>query len=80
MKADEMWRKIPLSRAILEIVASKPEGVSESKLEMLLKKEYGLEVSKAEFYSTLMKLELQGLIYVESVGKELSIRPSPSLH
>lgn len=80
MKNEVSWNKIPLSRAILEIVASKPEGLSESKLETLLKKEYGIDISRSEFYSTLMRLELHGLIYVELVGKELLIKPSPTLY
>ncbi|MEM1641889.1 MAG: ArsR family transcriptional regulator [Desulfurococcaceae archaeon] len=80
MKNEVPWNKIPLSRAMLEIIASKPEGLPESKLESMLKKEYGIETSKPELHGALMKLELGGLIYVESVGKELLIKPAPILY
>lgn len=80
MKEERASSKIPLLRAILEVIASKPEGLSESRLEAVLKKEYGMDFSRAEMYHALMKLELQGLIQVEFVGKELSIKPSQSLY
>jgi DNA-binding PadR family transcriptional regulator len=66
---------MPLHRVVLEIVFSRPEGISESKLEELIRKEYGVEMSKSQLYHTLMKLELQGLIQVETVGREFFIKP-----
>jgi DNA-binding PadR family transcriptional regulator len=66
---------MPLHRIILEIVFSRSEGLNESKLEDIMKKEYGVEVTKSELYHALMKLELQGLIQVEAVGKEFLIKP-----
>ncbi|MCY0868884.1 MAG: ArsR family transcriptional regulator [Desulfurococcus sp.] len=74
------WRITPLFRVMLEILASKPEGIYESSLEELLRKEYGLTLSKPELYHTLMKLELSGLIQVESVGRELFIKLSPRFY
>ncbi|MCC6040681.1 MAG: ArsR family transcriptional regulator [Desulfurococcaceae archaeon] len=69
------WKYMPLHRIILEVVFSRSEGLSESKLEEIIRKEYGLDTTKSELYHTLMKLELQGLIHVESIGKEFLIKP-----
>ncbi len=66
---------MPLHRIVLEIVFSRPEGLSESRLEEVIRKEYGVEVTKSELYHTLMKLELQGLIQVENLGREFLIKP-----
>jgi Fe2+ or Zn2+ uptake regulation protein len=66
---------MPLHRIILEVVFSRPEGLSESKLEEIVRKEYGVDITKSELYHTLMKLELQGLIQVETIGKEFLIKP-----
>ncbi|ADV65386.1 hypothetical protein [Desulfurococcus mucosus] len=71
------WRITPLFRAILEILVSKPEGMPESDLEDALKKKYELVFNKSELYHTLIRLELSGLIQVESVGRELFIKISP---
>lgn len=62
---------------MLEIVLSKTEGIAESKLIEILKKEYDYEPSKPELYHELMKLELQGLVYVEYVGREYLIKVTP---
>jgi Fe2+ or Zn2+ uptake regulation protein len=80
VKNQESWHRIPLPRAILEIVAARQEGTLESKLEATLKKEYGIEVSKSEIYRALVLLELQGLVYVEAAGREFIIRPTPQLY
>ncbi|MEM1628329.1 MAG: helix-turn-helix domain-containing protein [Desulfurococcaceae archaeon] len=72
------WKATPVFRAILEIAISKPEGVSESELEEILRKNYDIEITKPELYHTLIKLELHGFLRVEHVGKELMIRLSPS--
>jgi Fe2+ or Zn2+ uptake regulation protein len=72
------WRLTPLYRLILEIVIDHPEGVSESDLIDILKKEHEVDVGRAELYKALMKLELSGYIQVETVGKEFVIRLSPS--
>jgi len=69
------WKYMPLHRIVLEIVFSRPEGLSESRLEEVIRKEYGVEVTKSELYHTLMKLELQGLIQVENLGREFLIKP-----
>jgi len=66
---------MPLHRIVLEIVFSRPEGLSESKLEEVIRKEYGMNITKSELYHTLMKLELQGLIQVETIGREFLIKP-----
>lgn len=71
---DVIWRKMPLHRAVLEIVLSRTEGVTESRLIEILKREYDYEPSRPELYHVLMKLELQGLIYVEPVGREYLIK------
>lgn len=76
-KNHEVWRKMPLHRAVLEIVLSKPEGITESKLLETLKKEYEIEVSTSELYNVLMKYELNGLIFVEYVGKEFLVKLTP---
>lgn len=73
----DAWKKMPLHRAVLEIVLSKPEGVTESKLIESLKKEYQIEPSRSELYQVLMKLELQDLIHVEQVGKDFLIKVTP---
>ncbi|MFZ8782478.1 MAG: ArsR family transcriptional regulator [Desulfurococcaceae archaeon] len=75
MNRNSTWKQMPLHRVVLEIVFSRPEGISESKLEELIRKEYGVEMSKSQLYHTLMKLELQGLIQVETVGREFFIKP-----
>lgn len=72
------WRITPLFRAIVEIVIDRQEGVMESELSELLKKEYSLEFTKADLYHELMKLELQGIIQVEQIGKELFIKLTPN--
>lgn len=72
------WKATPVFRAILEVAISKPEGVPESDLEEILKKDYKIELTKPELYRILMKLELYGFLRVEHVGKELVIRLSPS--
>jgi hypothetical protein len=74
-KGQEIWRKIPLHRAVLEVIMSRPEGIMESKLVEILKKEYDIEVSTSELYNVLMKCELGGLIQVYHVGKEFLIKP-----
>ena len=79
-KNQEVWRKMPLHRAVLEIVLSKPEGITESKLIETLKKEYYIETTLPELYNVLMKCELSGLIYVEHVGREFFVKPSPTAH
>jgi len=66
---------MPLHRIVLEIVFSRPEGLSESKLEEIIRKEYGVEVTKSELYHILMRLELQGLIQVENIGREFLVKP-----
>lgn len=76
----EVWRKMPLHRAVLEIIISKPEGITESKLVEMLKKEYDIEVSISELYNILMKYELGGLIQVEYVGKEFLIKLTPQAY
>lgn len=76
MKNNSIWRKIPLHRIILEIVVSKLEGLSESKLLSMLKEIYDVEPTKRELYDTLLKLEIQGYITVDYVGKEFLIKPT----
>lgn len=81
MKGSDVWKKIPLHRAVLEVVISRSEGISETKLIEVLKREYEIEPTHSELYHIFMKLELQGLIRVEYIGKEFVIRPSPqALH
>lgn len=72
------WRIIPLFRAILEVLVEKPEGLGESALFESLRKNYGLEFTKPDLYKALMKLELQGIIQVEQVAKELHVRLAPN--
>jgi len=71
------WRITPFFRAVLEVLISRPEGLHESDLEDLLRKEYDLSFNKSELYHVLMRLELSGLIQVEPVGRELFIKLSP---
>ncbi len=71
------WRITPLFRAILEVLVSKPEGITESDLDEALKKKYGLVFARSELYHTLMRLELTGLIQVEPVGREFFVKLSP---
>jgi len=80
MKNHEVWRRMPLHRAVLEIILSRPEGITESKLIDLLKKEYGIETTTPELYSVLMKYELSGIITVEHVGKEFLIKLTPQAY
>lgn len=72
------WRITPLFRAVLEVLAERPEGLGESTLAEILKKNYGLEFTKPDLYKALMKLELQGIIQVEQVAKELHVRLAPN--
>ncbi|WP_440059035.1 ArsR family transcriptional regulator [Thermogladius sp. 4427co] len=71
-----LWRNAPLYRIVVEEVLSRPEGVLESDLIEILKKKYDIEISRAELYQSLIKLELNGFIHVDYVGKEMKIRPS----
>jgi hypothetical protein len=66
-----IWRNMPIYRLVLEILARRPEGVTERELLTLLKKEYGLAISKKELYQALLKLEINGYIKVEPVGKNI---------
>ncbi|MEZ0393485.1 MAG: ArsR family transcriptional regulator [Desulfurococcaceae archaeon] len=78
MNRRERFLSTPLHRLIMELVLERPEGAGESELLEALQKE-GLDVSKGELYAELMKLELQGYVHVEPIGKELKIRASPKL-
>ncbi|MGC9011729.1 ArsR family transcriptional regulator [Thermogladius sp.] len=79
MSKRTLWRTSPLFRVVIEEVLAKPEGILESELLEILKKKHDLEVSKPELYQALIKLELNGFITSEFIGKELKIRPSKSL-
>lgn len=67
---------MPLHRAVLEIVLSRPEGITESRLIDTLRKEYDIDATLSELYNVLMKYELSGYIQVEYVGKEFLIKPT----
>uniref|UniRef100_A0A7J3XZD7 ArsR family transcriptional regulator n=1 Tax=Thermogladius calderae TaxID=1200300 RepID=A0A7J3XZD7_9CREN len=79
MSKKTLWRTTPLFRVVIEEVLSKPEGILESEIIEILKKRYDIDVSKPELYQALIKLELNGFIKVEHIGKEMKIRPSKTM-
>ncbi|MCI4461987.1 MAG: ArsR family transcriptional regulator [Thermogladius sp.] len=79
MSKKTLWRTAPLFRVVIEEVLSKPDGILESELIEILKKRYDMDISKPELYQALIKLELNGFIRVEHIGKEMKIRPSKTM-
>jgi DNA-binding PadR family transcriptional regulator len=79
MSKKPLWRTAPLFRVVIEEVLSKPDGILESELIEILKKRYDMDISKPELYQALIKLELNGFIKVEHIGKEMKIRPSKTM-
>jgi|GEM_PF-1519208 DNA-binding PadR family transcriptional regulator len=79
MSKKPLWRTAPLFRVVIEEVLSKPDGILESELIEILKKRYDMDISKPELYQALIKLELNGFIKVEHIGKEMKVRPSKTM-
>lgn len=75
-KDDGLFRTMPLFRVILDILWRNPEGIYDRDLIEILREEYDLEVSIDEIYTTLLKLEVNGLIYAEKIGESLLLRPN----
>ncbi len=75
----EIWRNNPLYRLVLEELVRRPSGISERDLLDTIRKEHGYDVSKAELYEVLMRLELRGYIVVDRVGRDLIVKISPNI-
>jgi len=73
----DVWRNMPVYKLIIEELISKPQGLSVRELLAVLKKEHGIELNRNELHSALLKLEMNGLVYVEHIGNELVARLSP---
>jgi len=78
-KLSDVWRNHPLFRLVLEELINKLTGLSEKDLYDIIRKEHGYEVSKAELYEVLLRLELRGYIRVEKVGRDLIVKLSPDI-
>lgn len=71
---NQFFRSLPLFRIIIDILWKTPEGLYDKDILNTLRNKYGLDVSMDELYSTLLKLEINGLIYAERVGDNLLIK------
>jgi DNA-binding PadR family transcriptional regulator len=74
-----IWRSYPLFRIILEEALKNPRGISEDDIMEILRRDYKYDVSKAELYEALLRLELRGYIVVEQLARKKIIKPSPYL-
>lgn len=75
-----IWRNMPIYRIILEELIRRPNGLSEKELIMILKKEHGITISEKELYEVLLKLEINGYIKVEPVGRNIIAYLSPNIY
>jgi len=75
-----IWRNMPVYRIILEELIRKPQGLTEREIISILKKEHGITVSKKELYQALLKLEINGYVKVEPVGKNIVASLSPNIY
>lgn len=75
-----IWRNMPIYRLILEELIRRPQGMSERELIAVLKKEHGITVSRKELYQALLKLEINGYVRVEPVGKNFVATLSPNIY
>lgn len=73
-KENPSFRSLPLFRLIIDILWRNDEGLYDKDILNILRNKYGLDVSMDELYSTLLKLEVNGLIYAERVGDNLLIK------
>lgn len=73
-----IWHDTPVHRLVLEVLLSRPNGISDRELMGILKKDYGLSISRRELVQTLLKLEINGYVRVEHVGKLLIVRLNSS--
>jgi len=68
MSGSQYWRPYPLTFSIMNIVERREGMLLEDDLVRLLENDVG-EVSKRELNQALMKLEIEGLIYVQTIKK-----------
>ena len=69
MVSVDTWRSLPLYYAIVEELERRGGSAKDVDLYKVLREKYGGSLSYSEFLHELMKLEMQGIIYV-SVLKE----------
>jgi len=72
-----IWRDMPIYRIVMEELARRTHGLSEKDLLTILKKEHGITITRRELYQALLKLEINGYIKVEHVGKSFIITLTP---
>jgi len=75
-----IWREMPIYRLILEELTRRERGLREKELLAILKKEYGIAVTRRELYQALLKLESNGYIKVDRVGENFLVSLSPYLY
>lgn len=75
-RGNNLFRSMPLFRVILEILWKNPNGIYDRDLVEMLREEYSIEASIDEIYTSLLKLEVNGLIYAERVGETLLLKPN----
>ncbi len=63
-------------RIVIEEALKNPKGVYVRDLLETIKKEYGYDVSRAELYEVLLRLEVRGYITVYKTGRDLMVKPS----
>lgn len=68
MASREIWRTTPLSHAVMQCLEMRDGIVLDSDLKSLLEK-MQVEWSHQELNSTLMHLEISGLIHVKEIKK-----------
>ena len=70
MRAPRIWRPIPLDDLIIDLLRQR-KGVARDKEIFRMVKTIYKDVSPKEFYKTIMRLELKGLINVSSISKSI---------
>jgi len=75
-----IWREMPIYRLILEELTRRERGLREKELITILKKEYGITVTRRELYQALLRLESNGYVKVDRVGESFLISLSPYLY
>ena len=66
----EYWPVLPLHTCIVEILVKKGGAITDSELYQSLRKSYG-ELSLRELNKTLMRLEIDGIIHVFRLTKNI---------
>ena len=64
------WRPLPLHTCVVEILLKKGGALTDTELYQALRKSYG-DLSLRELNKTLMRLEIEGIIHVFRLTKNI---------